>query len=325
MKVDVIIPCYYTSNIIRPCLTSVAKQITNHEITLVMVNDCSPNTDCEYEDLINEFKDQINIQYLKTSINSGPGVARQLGLDNATGDWVMFIDDDDQLYDKQSIERLLTLSNSNTICISGCTQVFNEYLNTTELRPPIFHTQGTIYNRHILKKENIQFDKRLSFREEDGAFSDLVLSYNNKYRIAQIPNIVYLKKNTLNNTSITGRKICSINYINLIGLKSVLMSYRGANIIENLVVIANILDYFTHNLTYTMNKIEYEHLVSFIKDTEKYLNNLNYNEKICEEYLKIYNDAFPDGDFGLFNYDSVIKYMKHRYDWLEELRSRICE
>jgi hypothetical protein len=44
-----------------------------------MVNDCSPNTDCEYLDIRKEFS-SLHIQYLKTKENCGPGAARNLGL-----------------------------------------------------------------------------------------------------------------------------------------------------------------------------------------------------------------------------------------------------
>lgn len=107
-----------------------------------MVNDCSPYTNCEYQDLIEEFKNQINIRYFKTTINSGPGIARQLGLDNATADWIMFIDDDDELYNNTSLERLLNLARNDVVAVSGQSlQTTLEYIHDfkTEIHEPWLH------------------------------------------------------------------------------------------------------------------------------------------------------------------------------------------
>ena len=97
MTVDIIMPCYYSNEIIKPALEKIANQTVIDQITLIMINDCSPNTDCEYQDLIQQYSDKIKIRYFKTPTNSGPGIARQLGLDNATSNWILFQDDDDEL------------------------------------------------------------------------------------------------------------------------------------------------------------------------------------------------------------------------------------
>ena len=53
--IDYIIPCYGTSEIIRPGLRALANQWHSEYIHVVLVNDCSPNTDCDYQDLVDEF------------------------------------------------------------------------------------------------------------------------------------------------------------------------------------------------------------------------------------------------------------------------------
>jgi glycosyltransferase involved in cell wall biosynthesis len=104
--IGIIIPCYYDSDVIRPCLESIAVQKAKNEIRVYLVNDCSPNTDCEYSDLIDEYKTKIDLKYFKTKTNVGPGGARQLGLENIDEDiqYIMFIDDDDELDNPDSIQ-----------------------------------------------------------------------------------------------------------------------------------------------------------------------------------------------------------------------------
>ena len=87
-----------------------------------MINDCSPFTDDEYKGIREQYKDRLNLEYYKTEVNSGPGVIRQMGLDMATADFIMFIDDDDELYDENALEILvnnLPEDFSNVLGISG--------------------------------------------------------------------------------------------------------------------------------------------------------------------------------------------------------------
>jgi hypothetical protein len=55
IKIGVIIPYFYPSNTIRKAFTMLSWQTRKDVLTIYMVNDCSPHTDCEYSDIINEF------------------------------------------------------------------------------------------------------------------------------------------------------------------------------------------------------------------------------------------------------------------------------
>jgi glycosyltransferase involved in cell wall biosynthesis len=102
------LPCYYSSEVIRPALEILAQQTRKDAMEVILINDCSPNTNCEYQDLLNEFSSQLNIKYLKTEKNGGPSTARQLGINNCSCPWVLFHDDDDMLYDSHVIESYLS-------------------------------------------------------------------------------------------------------------------------------------------------------------------------------------------------------------------------
>lgn len=173
IQIDIIMPCYYSSNIISPALEKIASQTAIKQIHLIMINDCSPFTNCNYEDLFNKYKDKINITLLKTEKNSGPGVARQLGLNNANGDFIFFHDDDDELIDNYSIQNLISIipSNFSNIRIIKGGAILNEgssiCIYTGETNNIL---QGNLYNNHLIKKYNISFHPICSYREEDGAF-----------------------------------------------------------------------------------------------------------------------------------------------------------
>ena len=95
--IDVIIPCYGKSNLINRGLASLATQWHQEFIHVILINDCSPNTDCNYQDLVDRYKDELDIRCITTPKNGGQGLARQYGIDHTTHDYFMFMDEDDQL------------------------------------------------------------------------------------------------------------------------------------------------------------------------------------------------------------------------------------
>lgn len=164
-KINVIIPCYYEDFYLDRCLTSLANQTYRNRLKIYIINDCSPNTTTEYSGTINSFKDKLDITYLKTERNSGPGVARQLGLDSIDNDYqyVMFIDDDDRLYDSKVIEKLYEIINKKDYA------AINGPRESTLGQDGLLFT-GSLLNRNIINKFNLRFLDKISYYEEDSEF-----------------------------------------------------------------------------------------------------------------------------------------------------------
>lgn len=95
--IDYIIPCYGSSEIIRPGLRSLANQWHSEYLHVILVDDCSPNTDCGYQDLVDEFSPYLDIRCIRTPENAGQGLARQWGIDHSGHEYFMFQDEDDML------------------------------------------------------------------------------------------------------------------------------------------------------------------------------------------------------------------------------------
>ena len=94
--IDVIIPAYNAHKTIGRTLTSIAMQINRPLLKVYVVNDGSKE---DYKDIINNYKDVINITEIRIK-NSGPGAARQVGLEASNSEYVVFIDSDDTLYNE---------------------------------------------------------------------------------------------------------------------------------------------------------------------------------------------------------------------------------
>ncbi|MEN6568446.1 MAG: glycosyltransferase [Rikenellaceae bacterium] len=92
-KVSVIIPVYNSADYLKETLLSVISQ-TLRDTEIIVVNDGSTD---KSEEIIESYqKGDSRIKYLFQP-NQGQSIARNVGLDNATGDFVYFMDSDDLL------------------------------------------------------------------------------------------------------------------------------------------------------------------------------------------------------------------------------------
>lgn len=120
-KVSVIIPVYNAEKYLRQCLDSVVNQ-SLREIEIICVDDGS--TDGSRE-ILAEYAADGRLAVL-TQENSGPGVARNKGLDHASGEYVMFLDADDW-FELDMLEKLVQSAEKNSSDIVICkTAQFDE-------------------------------------------------------------------------------------------------------------------------------------------------------------------------------------------------------
>lgn len=94
--ISVIVPTYNNEDTISRALTSVAGQ-TYHDWQIVVVNDASTDNTKKVieENFCAYYKDKIKI--IDNEKNMGVGVSRKVGVDNADGEFVIFLDSDDYL------------------------------------------------------------------------------------------------------------------------------------------------------------------------------------------------------------------------------------
>ena len=96
-KISVIIPVYNVEKYLPECLESILSQVKNNAIyEIVLVNDGTPDNsmDIAYS-IVGRYS---NVKVVNQE-NQGLSVARNIGLEHATGDYIWFIDSDDWLTD----------------------------------------------------------------------------------------------------------------------------------------------------------------------------------------------------------------------------------
>ena len=106
MKISVVIPARNAGETIVKCLDSIAAQDfdrTEYE-ALVAFDSCTDNTE-QVARAWSALHPDVNVRFFACACGS-PGGARNVCLDNATGEYVMFVDADDRLTDASAMSIL---------------------------------------------------------------------------------------------------------------------------------------------------------------------------------------------------------------------------
>ena len=93
-KISVIIPIYNVEKYIAECLESVINQ-TYSNLEIICIDDCGSDNSMK---IVQEYADKDSrIKIIRHEENSGLAPARNTGLNNADGDYILFLDSDDYL------------------------------------------------------------------------------------------------------------------------------------------------------------------------------------------------------------------------------------
>ena len=106
--VSVIVPTYKRDSSLVRALESLENQ-TYKNIEVVVVNDCVEETWKEYvENTIQKFIDNgiLKIVFIQNQVNLGSAKTRNVGIENASGKYITFLDDDDVYLPGDAVERL---------------------------------------------------------------------------------------------------------------------------------------------------------------------------------------------------------------------------
>ena len=108
-KVSVIVPVYNVEQYLEECLISLMNQ-TFKEFEVIAINDGSTDSSSK---ILEKYKNNIKNMRIFEQINSGLSAARNKGIKEATGKYILFLDSDDML-EETAIEKLYCLAEKNT-------------------------------------------------------------------------------------------------------------------------------------------------------------------------------------------------------------------
>lgn len=91
MLINVIIPTYNGEKTIKRAIESVLNQNGNWNIEILVCDDCSTDRTLEIAESYPNVKVFVNPYH-----TGGPNKGRNIGIKNATGDYIAFLDQDDE-------------------------------------------------------------------------------------------------------------------------------------------------------------------------------------------------------------------------------------
>lgn len=213
--VSIVIPVYKVEPYIRRCIDSVLSQ-TYRQIEVILVDDCTPDNSMAIADRtisLSEVKD-MSFKYLRHEQNRGLSAARNTGINAATGEYIYFLDSDDELlpnciqlliepFEKQKLDFVI-----GNYMVSGTD---NRYpaLNIRGIctNPLYEYSKGNWYMMAINKLINLQFliQNGLYFKEglihEDELWSfQMACVASNFYAIDTVTYIYHVHNNSIMTT-----------------------------------------------------------------------------------------------------------------------------
>ncbi len=123
--VSVIIPTYQRPELVVRAVQSVLNT-DYHNLEIIVVDDNFPDNHFRKntrENLLSLQASQLTI--LETPGHCGPAFARNMGLNHANGEWIAFLDDDDEWLTEKLNVQVQVLEEGYHACITAAINVFN--------------------------------------------------------------------------------------------------------------------------------------------------------------------------------------------------------
>ena len=202
--ISVIIPVYNVEKYLDVCVSDVIAQSFS-DIEIILVDDGSVDSSGAQCDRWQEKDSRIKVLHQK---NSGVCEARNTGLENAAGKWIIFIDADDRI-NRELFSTLVKAQSEGKADLTGTGyQLFSDTVETNDCggvqrcavgkRKYITlrggeYICGALYNRELIEQARLRFDTSLVRHEE--VFWNTIYAIYCKKRIFTSPARYYYRIN----------------------------------------------------------------------------------------------------------------------------------
>lgn len=231
IKLSIIVPVYNVEPWLERCLRSLMEQdITNDEYEIIVVNDGSPDNSREI--VLRLQKEASNIILIDQE-NQGVSVARNAGIKNAKGKYILAIDPDDYV-EKKTLAAFIKVAENKDLDLLylgfeewDINGNFNEKNNYKHLQGKIFsgtetylltrgqklrtpdRSCGILYNRQLIQDYSLEYTADIPYLE-DGHFVGKVLCLARRCAFLDYPFYKYIKRPASSSTSQRGKTLKGI-------------------------------------------------------------------------------------------------------------------
>lgn len=237
MKVSVITTVWNVEDWLEKNIISFLSQ-TLKESELILVNDFSPDNSSK---IISKYENNPRIKVINNGKNLGPGVSRQIGINNSIGEYTIFVDGDDWL-ENDCLEVMYNEARKHNSDIVSCRTIqHNDYgLLTDKNKDYIFIKEdwNCFINNKLIKREiwSKTHYSPLRFREDINTLNRCLEFCQNPIKIEYAGYHYNLRPNSLTSTpNITCKSnlyniLAAIENVEFFSMKEVKPSARYNNI-----------------------------------------------------------------------------------------------
>uniref|UniRef100_UPI004047568D glycosyltransferase family 2 protein n=1 Tax=Flavobacterium sp. TaxID=239 RepID=UPI004047568D len=196
MKISVIIPFYNEINYINETIKSICEQKKSEHINeIIIINDGKLDNNLIFNKIKKEYTEKIKI--IKNEGEHGAGAARNIGLNNAVGDLVAFLDADDYWLPNKILNQIkLVQEGKNFITCAYLHDNSNRiHLPIAKVNVPIdilmrpnLNTSSVLVQRDLIDK--LRFGG-MKYHQDTKFWYDISKNKNFKYGRVEEPSIVY--------------------------------------------------------------------------------------------------------------------------------------
>ena len=291
IKYSIIVPLYNAEKYIQRCFESILSQNYNN-LEILFINDGSTDNSL---DIIQVLSSKYDFVKFISQANSGPGVARNTGINNTKGENIIFLDVDDEFETDifNRLDEFLQLRQYDFICFgfnlkNNNNQIIQSFLfdNKIEIKDQLkdFFEIGTvknviwnkIYSRKFIIDNDIQFDNLRINEDALFVFKSILKS----------KNILFYNKILYNHISDNDHSFTNMLTIN--HFKSTLDTIKA---ITDILVSSKLYDQHRNSLyIYKIRMMSYILFLSAlkIKDKNEFINNTSIIYK-SDEWKEIIN------------------------------------
>lgn len=223
-KVSIIIPTYKRADRIQRAVDSVLKQ-TYQNIEILVIDDNDPTSiERKYtEAAMKKYAILDNVIYIKHEKNKNGSAARNTGIRNSVGDYITFLDDDDEYFANKveaQVDCMEKLTDDWAMCYTSYQKVdqYNRMQFSSETSEGYIPVQVLSKNLYIgsgsnflIRRENVievnGFDETY-LRNQDLEFMSRILI---NYKIKYVDVVGFLIHNEIRESKFTYEEIKKIN------------------------------------------------------------------------------------------------------------------
>lgn len=185
-RFTVAISAYNIENYVKRAIDSVLNQtFKNYE--LLVIDDCSTDSTMKViEEIVGE-----KAKILQTKKNSGTAAAsRNIAIENAKGEYLLFLDGDDELYSNETLKEIdehikenkydiIYFGYENVGHTENCYRISTKENSTREARlicDESFSVSSKVWNVEFLRNNNIRFKEGMYYEDELFSIKSNILS-----------------------------------------------------------------------------------------------------------------------------------------------------